>query len=164
MTSLYELTGELKQLQAMADCGEMDAQTLADTMEAIDAEFNQKAQAVLCVRASMLAEVAGIESEIERLQKLKQQPAKQAENLTDYLKASMLKLEMDKVKTPLFNVTLRKASKKLGDIDESKLDDKYFKEVPATRKLDKRALLADAKLNPIDGAEVIYGERSLTIK
>ncbi len=161
---LYEITENMKGLQRLAESGELDEQTLADTMEGLDAEFKDKAKAVLQVRQSMLADVATIEKEIDRLISLKMAPNNAAERLSKYLRDGMLLTGTDKMDLGLFKVTLKKASKKLGSIDESKVNESFFTVVPETVKLDKRALLAAAKLEAIDGVELIESERALMIK
>jgi len=161
---LYEITENMKGLQRLAEAGELDEQTISDTMEGLDAEFKDKAKAVLQVRQSMLADVAGINKEIERLEDLRQTPLSAAARLSEYLKGGMLLTGTDKLDLGLFKVTLKKAGKKLGSIDESKVNESFFTVVPETVKLDKRALLTAAKLEAIDGVELIESERALMIK
>lgn len=161
---LYEITEDIKGLQALADTEELSQESIADTMEALDIQYEEKVEGCLYVRQQLLAEASMIDSEIERLVNLKKAPENNAQRLTDYIKGSMLSLEKDKLDLNLFKVTLRKPIKKLGEIDEDKIADKYWAEVPATRKLDKRALLKDAKISKILGVQVIDSERSLLIK
>ncbi|MDB4261572.1 siphovirus Gp157 family protein [bacterium] len=161
---LYEITAEMRELQVMADIGELTQEMIADTLEALDCEFEKKAEAALMVRQGMLAEVAGIDSEIKRLESLKAAPAASAVRLTEYIKSNMLVLGKDKADLGLFKVTLRKATDKLGTIDEDKVPSEFWSIVPESKKIDKRALLAYAKVNDIDGVEITKSERSLTIK
>lgn len=161
---LYEITENMAGLQALADTEDLSPEMIADTMEGLQAEFSEKATAVLQVRASMLGEVAMIDNEIERLVSLKKTPENNANRLTEYLKANMLATKTDKLDLGIFKVTLRKASKKLGEIDESKISNTYWTIIPSTKKLDKRLLLAAAKEAPIDGVEIIDSERAISIK
>lgn len=161
---LYEITENMAGLQALADTEDLSPELIADTMEGLQAEFSEKAVAVLQVRASMLGEVAMIDNEIERLVSLKKTPENNAKWLTEYLKTNMLATKTDKLDLGVFKVTLRKAMKKLGEVDESKIADTYWTVVPETKKLDKRLLLKDAKDVPIDGVEIVDSERSLQIK
>jgi hypothetical protein len=161
---LYELTNQTRELQAMADSGELSQEDISDTMGGLDIQFEEKVEAVLMVRQSMLAEVVAIDNEIARLNDLKKSPANSAIKLADYIKNNMLSLSKDKVDSGLFKVTLKKPGIKLGDIDESKISPEYFTVVPETKKLDKRMLLKDAKTLPIDGVELIESERALLIK
>jgi len=90
---LYEITDNMRQLQAMADTGELSKSDIKDTMEALDCEFEEKAEAVLKVRQSMLGEVSNIEKEIERLVALKVAPDNSANRLGEYIKSNMILLK-----------------------------------------------------------------------
>lgn len=70
----------------------------------------------------------------------------------------------EKIDLGLFKLTLKKPTKQLGEIDESKINDKYFIVVPEIKKLDKRLLLSEAKLEEIDGVELVDSKRALLIK
>lgn len=161
---LYEITNDMRELQAMADSGELSPEDIQDTMDGLDIAFEQKAEAVLKVRQSMLGEVANIEQEIERLVKLKEAPENSATRLGDYLKGGMLALDKDKLDLGIFKVTLKKASVKLGDIDETKVPEIFWTVVPESKKLDKRTLLKAAKESPIEGVELTESSRALMIK
>jgi len=164
MSTLYKITDEIRELQAMCDSEELSAEDIADTMAALTCEFDKKIEACLQVRQSQLNEVINIDAEIERLTKLKKAPQNNVEWLTSYVKHNMMSNGIDKLDAGLFKLTIRKPTRKLGELNESLIPATYFTEVPATRKLDKRKLLADAKLGDVLGATVIDSERSLTIK
>lgn len=161
---LYEITEEMKAVQALVDRGDMTDEMVADTLEALSGEFEDKARAVLMVRQGILADVAGVEKELERLNKLKTACNNDAERLADYLKNNMLRLEKDKADLGIFKLTLRKPARKLGEIEEWKIPEQFFTVIPESKKLDKRALLAAVKAGETDCVELIDGERSLQIR
>lgn len=161
---LYEIADNMKALEALIESGEYSIGELQDTIEACEGEFEEKLKACLMVRQQAQGNASALLKEVERIQALVDAETKKASDLNDYVKHCMLKAEKDKFDLGLFKLTLRKAAKKLGDIDESKVPEKYFIEVPATKKLDKRALLKDAKENDIEGVSVVDGERSLMVK
>ena len=161
---LYEITESVKQLQAMADSGELSEEDIEDTLEALEGEFELKAESVLKVRQSMLAKVVVIEKEIERLMELKKAPENSAGHLGDYIKNNMISLNKDKLDLGIFRVTLKKPSVKLGSVDESKLPDTFFNVIPEQRKLDRSSLLRAAKSEHIEGVELCETERALIIK
>lgn len=164
MTKLYELTGEMLEIQSMLDAGEMAYDDLKDQIEATNAQYEDKCRAVLMMRQNALGAVSAIQSEIDRLTALKESPKRDAEWLESYLKESMIALEKDKLDLGIFKVTLRKASVQLGEVDESKIPQEFFEFIPATTKLDKRKLLASAKISPIEGVTLGESKRGLTIK
>jgi hypothetical protein len=161
---LYEITEEMRELQSLADTGELTVEMIADTMDSLECMFEKKAEAALMVRQGMLAEVAGIDSEIARLEALKAAPMANAARIVQYIKSNMLALDKDKADLGLFKLTLRKATDKLGEIDESKVPNQFWNVVPQSMKLNKLALLAYVKVNGMEGVELTKSERSLTIK
>jgi hypothetical protein len=161
---LYELTDDIKGLMALADSEELTPEMIADTLEALESQFEDKARAILQVRQEMLNEVYNIEQEIKRLEKLKTAPQNNADQLTEYLRSNMETLHKDKIDCGTFKVTLRKPMKKLGMVDEASVPAKYWVEVPATRKIDRRALLSAAKEHELDYAPLVDGARSLQVR
>ena len=164
MSTLYKITDEIRELQAMCDADVMSAEDIADTMAALSCEFDKKIEACLQVRQLELNKIINADAEIERLTKLKKAPQNNVEWLTSYVKHNMINNNLNKLEAGLFKLTIRKPMKKLGDVYEDLIPQKFFTEVPASRKLDKRALLAAAKISHIEGVEIIDSERSLTIK
>lgn len=161
---LYELTGELLEIQAMLDEGELTQEQLKDTLEASTMAYDQKALGLLYARENALMDISNIDAQIDRLKALRSAPERDVAWLTEYLRESMEALNKDKLNLGHFKVTLRKASPRLDVIDESKIPADYFEFVPASTKLDKRALLAAAKLEPIAGCAVVDGKRGLVVK
>lgn len=162
---LYETTQAMRELHDLVDTGELTQEQIADTMESLDYDFNDKAEAALKVRQHLLYNVANIDKEIERLQALKAAPQNNAQRIADYIKQNMLLLKKDKMDLGLFKLTLRKASQKLGIINEDNVPDMFWTIIPATRKLNKPLLLQEAKtIGNLPFVELVDSERGLTIK
>jgi len=164
VSKLYELTAEISEVESMLLTGDLSPEDIGDTLDALNMEYKAKVEDILKLRLSLLDEVLSIERELDRLISLQQPITKQVASLEDYVKGSMLKTDKDKLDLGLFKLILRKPSKKLGAIDESKLSPEYFQVIPESKKLDKRMLLKNAKDHDIEGVELIDSERSLTIK
>lgn len=163
--SLYEMTNDMRTLANLVEnSDELTPEMLADTMEGMKVEFNKKINSVLVVRQNYLREAENYEAESIRLTALCNIAQNKAERLKQYVSDSMEGAKVDKVNCDLFKVSLRKATRKLGFIDESKVSDQFWSIVPEQRKLDKRELLKAAKESPINGVEIIDGARALTIK
>ena len=164
MSKLYELTAEISEVEAMLLTGELQPEDIGDTLDALNMEYKAKVENILKLRLSLLDDASCLEREIERLISLRDPIMGQVTSLENYVKGSMLSTDKDKLDLGLFKLTLRKPTKKLGAIDESKVPSDFWTEVPATKKLDKRALLKAAKESEIEGVELVDSERSLTIK
>lgn len=59
---------------------------------------------------------------------------------------------------------IKNGADQLGEIDETLIPKKYFEKIPASLKLDKKKLLADAKVKTIKGVGPLRKTTSLLIK
>ena len=161
---LYEITGSMTGLQALADTEQLTDEMIADTMDGLKMAFSEKAKGVLQVRQSLLGEAEMIDAEIARLEKMADSIGSNAKGLERYLKENMLSGQIDKLDLGLFKVTLKKAGVKLGEIREEFVPSEFFRVIPASQTLDRRALLSAAKLRHVDGVLLVDAERGLVIK
>lgn len=161
---LYEISEQFKQVQALFDNGDIDAQTLSDTVEGISLEFEDKARNCLMMARELEATSDGIKKEIDRLKALQKSIDSNADWLLDYIKTNMESTNQDKLDLGLFKVTLRAPTKAVNVLDESKLAAQFFRIIPESKAVDKVALAAALKLGAIEGAELVDGKRSLLIK
>lgn len=121
MTALYELTSQYRALADRLASMDMDAQTVADTIEGsglVD-DLQNKAQGVLMVAQGAEAHNFAIDAEITRLQALKAHRAKVAQGLRDYLLTNMQAAGIEKIECPLFKVSIRKNPPAVEIIDQS---------------------------------------------
>ena len=161
---LYEITKDMREIEALVDQGELTPEMVADTIEDLDGQFDDKMRSTLKVRQGMLADIAGLDSELERLTKMKKTLQSSCDWLTDYVKNAMLMTQREKLDLGIFKLSLRKATEQLGELDEDKIPAEYFSIIPESKKLDKKTLLKDAKVSPIEGVKLGQSARSLTIK
>lgn len=64
MTKLYELTGNMKELENL----DLDSETMSDTLEAIQGEFKDKAIAILSFTENMNSDIDALSNEIKLLE------------------------------------------------------------------------------------------------
>ena len=67
MSSIYELTQDYLQILSMLEDPELDPQTLADTMEGIEGEFEIKAENYAKVIKNLEGDILAIKAEVDRL-------------------------------------------------------------------------------------------------
>jgi|FLOH01.1.fsa_nt_gi glutamine synthetase type III len=164
MTHLYELTEQNKELQILAEQGEIDAETLADTMEGIQGSFEEKGIAVIQVAANLDSDIEAIDHEIKRLQARKKSVVNKKEWMREYLRSNMEQSGIDNIKCPLFSITLRKATKQLEITDETKIPADYL-DIKTVVSPMKREILAALKTGEyIPGCQLKDSARSLLIK
>lgn len=126
MSSLYDLTGQLLQLEEMIDAGEYDDDILLDTWESIDAVFEDKADGYAKVIANMNATVDAIKVEEKRLADRRRTIENGIKRLKDNLQYAMIQADKPKFKTQLFSFNIQKNPAKVVIDDEAELDDAYI--------------------------------------
>ena len=107
--ALYDLAGQYLQLaERLADL-DLDAQTVADTIEAsgLTDDIREKATGIEMVARGFEMSSPAIDAEITRLSALKAGRMKKAQGLRDYLKLNMKACGIDKIESPLFKIKLQ---------------------------------------------------------
>lgn len=114
MTNLYELTGQMAELAALADTDDEGLkQAIQDTMDGIQAEFEVKADNIVMLRRNLEGDIAAIDSELDRLGELKRIKTNAVAQITDYLRRNMDAAGLKTIKRPLFSITLAAGHEKV---------------------------------------------------
>lgn len=165
MSALYELTGEMIELNKIMDESDEMAEAVTDTLEAINMEFDEKGVNIVKLITNLDSTmIAPIDEQIKRLQDRKKTIVNKQNSLREYLRTNMIASGITKIDCPLFSITLRKAAKKVEITDESKIPDDYVN-VKTVITPDKRKILADLKEGvEIEGATLTESQPSLVIK
>ena len=158
---LYEITGEILELLMMAEDSELDQKMIQDTMEGLDFEFEEKAEAYAKVVKTLEMDIAGLDEEIQRMTKRKATIKNNIDRLKRSLEGAMIATGKRKFKTPLFGFGIQKNPPSLNVLDESKIPEEFW--IEQQPKLDKKAALAYVKENKVDWAELSQTE-SLRIR
>ena len=158
---LYEITGEILELLTMAEDSELDQKMIQDTMEGLDFEFEEKAEAYAKVVKTLEMDIAGLDEEIQRMTKRKATIKNNIDRLKRSLEGAMIATGKRKFKTPLFGFGIQKNPPSLNVLDESKIPEEFW--IEQQPKLDKKAALAYVKENEVDWAELSQTE-SLRIR
>lgn len=158
---LYEITGEILELLTMAEDLELDQKMIQDTMEGLDFEFEEKAEAYAKVVKTLEMDIAGLDEEIQRMTKRKATIKNNIDRLKRSLEGAMIATGKRKFKTPLFGFGIQKNPPSLNVLDETKIPAEFW--IEQQPKLDKKAALAYVKENKVDWAELSQTE-SLRIR
>lgn len=166
MTHLYELTEQSRELAQLAEVSDEEmAQAIADTWEALEGEFNDKAVAIVHVTRIIDADVSIIDAEIKRLQLRKKTTVNKIEALKSYLRTNMAASGISKIDCPLFSITLGKPSKIVVIDNESKIPADYLKMQTLMSPM-KKEILAALKEDPdaVPGCSLGESKQSLLIR
>ena len=161
---LYEISSDMRALEKLLDEGEIDQQTLNDTMEGVEMAFDEKAKAIGMVFRNMDGDIAALDTEIARLADRKKVIKNREASLKEYLKHNMQATGISKIEHPLFAIVLAKGRDVVEITDEESLPDEFVT-VRTVVAADKRALLAALKKGDVvEGARLVKSEPSLRIK
>lgn len=163
MGSLREITGDMLKLMIMLE-EEPDSEVLKDTLEGMGGELDSKAENYVYVIKEYEIQIEAIKKEKARLDARMKTVENSMNRLKDALKGAMEVTGTKKCGGNIYTITLKNGADQLGEFDESLIPEKYFEKIPATLKLDKRKLLADAKVERIKGVGPLRKTTSLLIK
>lgn len=165
MSALYEITGQFRELAALADGADEDlAIAVRDTMGAIEAEFNDKAVAVSHVILNFDADIAALDLEIDRLSERKRLISNRQKQIKDYLRENMEATGISKISCPLFTITCAKGRESVVVDREDGIPDELMS-VKTEVRPDKTAIAARLKAGEeIPGCRLERGQSSICIK
>jgi hypothetical protein len=121
MTTLYHLTAQEDKLRALGNEDTLDPRVLADTMESIQGEIEDKLISYVHVAEEENATVDAIDKKIKSLQARKKSHRNLAMRLMETAKATMEAHDWQKIETDETLVRVRKNPASVDIVDESKL-------------------------------------------
>lgn len=157
---LYELTeAYTSALDLFTDPEQsFNADLIADTLESIELDFDEKVINTAAIIKSMQAEADAIRNAIASMAARQKSLENRADDLKVYLLRNMQAVGKKQVKSPWLVVNVQKSPASLNVIDQSLIPD-IFKEEVVTVKIDKVAIKnAWSDDTPIDGCELVQGE------
>lgn len=148
---LYEYTQDYLNLLEIAD--DVDPDVLLDTLQAIQESLEDKAENVAKLVRSFEADAKTIKAEEERLAAKRKTLEGQVVYLKKYLFEQLDATGIQKIKRPLFTISIQANPPGVDVIDESLIPADYW--VPLGAKLDKTKILQQLKSGEtVDGCEI----------
>lgn len=162
---LYKLADNMKELQQLAEIDPEMEIAVADTMEGIEAEFNEKAQAIATIFLNMDPDIEGLDKAIKNLQARKKARENHRARLIDYLRENMDRSGIKKIECPLFTITCVIGREAVIVDDTFKIPDDYVSIPEVEAKADKNKIMeAHRKGESIPGTHIERGKSSIRIK
>lgn len=157
---LYEIAAEYERLLDAIEAGDIPEEAIADTLEAVQGEFESKADNIACMLKDIAADVAAIKEEEKRLAERRKAKERTYERVKDYLSITLQRSGVQKLETPRCKLSFRKSeSVEILDADAlivwaEKNDDSLLTySMPTINKTAvKKALAAGST---IDGAQIV---------
>lgn len=161
--TLRELEGQYSVLFEMAEEGNIDPQIMKDTLECVDYEFEQKAEAYATIIDTLAGEVDTIDKEVARLTEMKRTRKNNIDYMKKALQRAMITADKKKFKTNFHSFSIRKNAPSLDNVDSFKVPDEYM---VVTKTVNRTELLKAVKANPeaFEGIASLKQIESLVIK
>lgn len=140
---LYEITEDFERLREMALDPDVDPEVIRDTMEAIEADFEDKADGYAKVIRMLEADEDGLDAEIKRLQARKSAVSGNKGRIKEALEKAMRQTGKTKFKTLLFSFGIQKNPPSVAILKEDSVPIDYL--VVPDPQPDKKRILAELK-------------------
>lgn len=136
--TLYELTGQMLELQEMLESSDYPEDVIIDTLEGVQFEFEEKADGYAKIIRNLTADVEGLKAEIDRMTDRKRVLENRIRTLKNRLEDAFIQTGTEKLKTKLFNFNMQNNPPKvvLDTEDIYDVPDELLKYTPPT--LDKK--------------------------
>jgi hypothetical protein len=160
MTKLYQLTAAYNDVWQMVDDPDVDLLTIEDTLECIEASIEEKSSNIAAFDASLAADEEYLDAEIKRLQQRKKTVSNKRESIKNYLFAQLEAAGIEKVKTPLFTISIVNNPPAVQIVDDKSLPSKFLTIIPAQYQPMKKEIAEAIKSGEeVPGAVLTQGRR-----
>ena len=151
---LYEIADNYLKILDM----DLDEETLADTLEAIEGDLEDKVENIATLIKSLTYDAKAIKEEEKSLADRRKQKEITAERVKNYLFDTLKRIGKDKLETPRHKLAIRKNPVSVN-LKEDFYHEAYTEEV-VSYKTDKKAIKEALQAGEvIEGASLVQGER-----
>lgn len=136
--NLYEITGQFKELLDMAETENIDQAIINDTLEGVEFEFKEKADAYAKVMKALEGNVNALDVEIDRLEQKKKTIKNNISSMKYSLERAMVETGKTKFKTTLFSFNIQKNPASVIIDDEQNIPENFL--ITQAPKVDKTSI------------------------
>ncbi len=159
--SLYIIASEYQAAASKLMELDLDEQTIADTLEGLSGELEQKATNVAMFVRNLEATAAQIKDAEKQMAERRKAIEAKADSIRQYLKANMQRTGITKIECPYFAISLKKNPPSVVIDDLSSIPAEYMVTPPPPPPAPDKALIKSAIQSGKDvaGAHIEQGER-----
>jgi hypothetical protein len=138
---LFEIVDQFKALAVLEDSDDIPPEVIADTLEGLEGDFEQKAVAIAKFILSMEAAALDIRAAALAMEHRADRLARRAEAIKHYLHYSMQAINKDKIETPELKIRRQNNPPAVQITDEKKIPEAYWRyPPPPPKEPDKKAI------------------------
>ena len=161
MPHLYEIVRHRAEFERLADSGELDAQTVMDTLESLDGELNDKAVTIAQFTRNLDATADAVAEAGKAMLARAERIRKRADSIRNYLLFQLEFAQVTKIECPWFTISIKRNPPAVVIDDEHALPPEFIvqPEPPAPRP-DKAAIKDAIKAGrDVPGARLVQSDR-----
>jgi hypothetical protein len=141
MTRLFEITDQYRGLLELEDSDDIPPEVIADTLEGLEGDFEQKSAAVAKFILSLEATATSVEDAADKMNARAKRLNKRAESIRKYLLLQFQAIDKKKIETDELVISRRKNPPALYVTDDAKVPDVFwFQPPPPPKRIDKDAI------------------------
>ncbi len=140
---------------------EEDAALFQDTLESLEGAIEDKAEKIVCVLKEMEGDINTLKAEEKRLKERRQALEKKKEHLRWYLQDELEVMNIPRLKTARFTISLRDNAPKVNVIDETLIPFNFIKTAYSVDKKAVKEALENGEV--VEGATLVQ-ERGISIR
>ena len=161
--SLYDISSQYVEALEKLDALDLPEEAIADTLEGLKGELQEKCQNVAAYNENILALANAKKMAAKRLSEQAKAIESKSARLVNYLDQNMKKAGISEISCDLFTIKYKKNPPSVEIDDESKIDRKYINK-KVTVSPDKAAIKkAIQEGKTITGARIIQGQRLVIV-
>ena len=160
--TLYELTGQILELQELMEDDVYEPELINDTMESVMYDFQNKADDYVKLIKNIEAEVFALDEEAKRLKARQDKMKNKVKMLKDKLVTAMVATGTRKLQGTLGTISLRRSTKIPSELTWENVPQEYVK-TEVKKSIDKVSLTSAIKEGKVEGIE-LEETNSLLIK
>ena len=160
--TLYELTGQILELQELMEDDVYEPELINDTMESVMYDFQNKADDYVKLIKNIEAQVSAIDEEAKRLKARQDKMKNKVKMLKDKLVTAMVATGTRKLQGTLGTISLRRSTKIPSELTWENVPQEYVK-TEVKKSIDKVSLTSAIKEGKVEGIE-LEETNSLLIK
>ena len=129
-TPLYQLVNYQRELETLADSGEVPAEQIAETLQALEGDIHEKAVQVAAFSKNLEATADAVRDAAKQMLARADRIQKRAEAVQAYLLFEMQAAGISKVESPWFTLAVRKNPPSVVVDDETAIPPEYIVQPP----------------------------------
>jgi hypothetical protein len=161
MSRLFEITAQFKALADLEDSDDLPPEVIADTLEGLQGDFEEKAVAVAKFIMSLEATAESIIEASKAMDLRSARLNKRAENVRNYLLLQMQIINWKKIETAEIRIGRRNNPVAVHITEEDSVPDNFWVQPdPPPKRIDKKAIKEALQAGgSVPGAHLESGER-----